>query len=524
MRPGSGEAVTDDDAHGPWRAAPRTVLLVASFGLLLLVGLARESAALADLGPRGWAPGTLLPVTLRSAPVSVILAAAYVLGAVAVLIGWLRGRVLAWTWPMAFTLGGLALLARPFGSADHTSYAAYGRLVVLGVDPYAVPPDAWVAAGGMDPVVAGVEPPHHNVVSIYGPVATIIMAACAWLGGDNQRQVTWLWQLVVVASWLAIRAVLLRLGDDPGRVDLLWTANPLVFGIGVLGAHADMLAGAFCLLALLAAAGDRRWALAAGVAAGLATGVKLTAALIVPAILLGWWLAQRREVLARAGLFAAGLAPALALYALWWPDILTQLRLARRHVSLASPWRLLLDSERLGPVDDEGARALIVVAAAVVCIALAAVLWSLTRSVFPVTTAGVAGRVLVVGSLAYVLTAPYSLPWYDVLLWAGLALGLRSAVDLVAVWRGAVLAIAYVPGRVVAMSEEVAEVTLAVRRGVAPYGVLIAWSAVVLLWVLAFHRWRRPPPPAATSPPEPSETTQVARPPRSDAPHAGPRR
>lgn len=469
-------------------AGVRPALLALSFALLLVVGLARESAALPDLGPRGWAPGTLLPLTLRSAPVTWMLAAAYVLGALAVVLGWLRDRTLTWTWPMAVGLGALALLARPFGSADHTSYAAYGRLVVLGSDPYAVAPEVWI--GGSDPVVAGVQPPYQDVVSIYGPVATIVMALVAWLGGDNQRQAVWLWQLVIVACWLAVRAVLLRLSDEPGRVDLLWTANPLVFGIGVLGAHVDMLAAALCVVALIAASGDRRWVAVAGLAAGLATGVKLTAVLVVPAILFGWWVAQRRDVGPRVGLFALGMLPALSLYAIWWPEVLDQLELARKHISLASPWRLLLDSERLGPVDDEAVRALIVSLAAVVCIVLAGLLWRLTIGAFPGTSGGVAARVLVVGSLAYVLAAPYSLPWYDLLVWAGLALAARSAVDLVAVWRAAVLALAYIPGRVVAMSEEVQELTLYARRGIAPYAVLLTWAALTVLWLAAERRRR----------------------------------
>ena len=508
-------------ARGPRRvdgsvdrfAVWRTTLLVASFALLILVGLSRESAALPGLGPRGWAPGTPLPLTLTSATVTAILATAYLLGAAGVVLGWLGARILTWTWPMAFGLGALALLTRPFGSADHTSYAAYGRLSALGSSPYAVAPDAWVAAGGVDPVIAGAEPPYEDVVSIYGPVATLVMHAVAWLGGDNQRQVVWLWQLVVVACWLLIRAVLLQLSDVPGRVDLLWTANPIVFGVAVLGAHIDILAAALVVLALIAASGDRRWVFWAGVAAGLAFGVKFTAGLIVPAVLIGWWFAQRPDLPRRSLLFALGMLPGLALYALWWPEVLGQLRLARRHISLASPWRLLLDSERLGPVDDERVRALIVWLAAAVCVVLAVFLWRASTDLFARTSAGVTARVLVVGSLAYVLAAPYSLPWYDVLVWAGLALAARSALDLVALWRGTVMALAYVPGRVVAMSEEVERLTLDVRRGVVPYAVLLAWLAVILLGTRLREIPRDGPP--GRSGPEGDRETQ---------PHRGPDR
>ena len=68
-------------------------------------------------------------------------------------------------------------------------------------------------------------------------------------------------------------------------------------------------------------------------------------------------------------------------------------------------------------------------------------------------------------------------------LFAGLALAARSAVDLVALWRATVLALAYVPGRVVAMSDPVEELTLYGRRSLAPYAVLIAWGLLLLLWL-----------------------------------------
>jgi hypothetical protein len=63
-----------------------TPALVVSFGLLLLVGVAGESAAKPGLGPRGWAPGDLA-WSPSPALVTGLLWAAYLLGAVAV---WLR--------------------------------------------------------------------------------------------------------------------------------------------------------------------------------------------------------------------------------------------------------------------------------------------------------------------------------------------------------------------------------------------------------------------------------------------------
>ena len=67
--------------------------------------------------------------------------------------------------------------------------------------------------------------------------------------------------MIVVVSWLAVRA-LLRAGLDPelhGRVDVLWTLNPLVIGIGVLGAHIDTVATALALAAVVVAARRPGW-------------------------------------------------------------------------------------------------------------------------------------------------------------------------------------------------------------------------------------------------------------------------
>src|SRR5690349_15229919 len=151
-----------------------TPALVVSFGLLLLVGVAGESAAKPGLGPRGWAPGELA-WSPAPALVTGLLWVAYLLGAVAV---WLRlrgepsvvsgagmlgtiaararRRLAPGGWALPVVLGGLALLTGPFGSADHTNYAAYGRISALGGDPYLTAPSQW---SPVDPVISAVEPP-----------------------------------------------------------------------------------------------------------------------------------------------------------------------------------------------------------------------------------------------------------------------------------------------------------------------------------------------------------------------------
>src|SRR6476646_3565400 len=59
---------------------------------------------------------------------------------------------------------------------------------------------------------------------------------------------------------------------------------------------------------------------------------------------------------------------------------------------------------------------------------------------------GEATRMTFALATAYVLLAPYSLPWYELLTWALLPLLAPSLLDTVLLGRGAVMAMAYVPG------------------------------------------------------------------------------
>ncbi len=266
-------------------------------GLLLLVGLSRPNAAQPDLAPRGWAPGVLLPVTLSPAAVTAVLWTAYLLGALAVYLG-LRGRVPPLgSWLVPSVVGLLSLLAAPFGSADHVNYLAYGRILVQGGNPWVEAPVAW--AGGLDPVTSRVEEPWTTEPSVYGPFGTLLHGLSALVGGDSLRQGVWVWQLLVVLSWLAVRALLRRLLDPGlhGRVDVLWTLNPLVLGIGVLGAHLDVVAAALAVAAVLPAARRVGWAAAAlsGVLVGVAASTKFTYGVVGAGIVAAWWLGGHRS-------------------------------------------------------------------------------------------------------------------------------------------------------------------------------------------------------------------------------------
>ena len=497
----------------------RALALTLSFALLLLVAAAGPSAAKPALGPRGWAPGDL-PISLSSVVVTTLLWTAYLLGGLALALGLWRGspsdRHGAGTWRMArpgalrwlrdhpwllpLTLGALALLTAPIGSADHTNYAAYGRISAQGGDPYLVPPITW--AGGTDPVTSAVEPPWTMTPSVYGPFSTALQTLTSLVGQDNLRQTVWVWQLLIVGAWLMVR-VLLRLSaaDDLGRarIDLLWTANPIVFGVAVLGAHVDLIATALALAAVLLAA-RRPWA--AGVVLGAAVSSKITYAVVGLAILWSWRSLARKPlvhnmialVLSSLGVFAS-----LHLWA--GPHVFEQLLKGGKGVSLATALRPVVNLlSAVMPLD--AARTVVSVLSVVAFILLAAALSRLarsrrialqtsdaeqtqsamsareTQSAMSARQTQSAMTATFVLATAYALAAPYALPWYDVLTWATLPLLAATTLDGILLAQLTVMAMAYVPGRVLAMSPDVESLTLGFRKIVGPLAAWLVWLAI----------------------------------------------
>ncbi|HSR24536.1 MAG TPA: polyprenol phosphomannose-dependent alpha 1,6 mannosyltransferase MptB, partial [Candidatus Eisenbacteria bacterium] len=376
----------------------------------------------------------------------------------------------------------------PMGSADHLSYAAYGRIAAAGDDPYAVAPDRW--RGGTDPVAGAVEQPWRATPSVYGPVATAEQAFASLVGGRSLHTTVLMLMLVNAAAFLGTGLLLHRLlRGDPGaqvRAALLWSLNPLLLYELVVGAHVDTLAVALGVAGLAVV---RRSALAAGLLVGAAVAVKVPVALVAGA--LAWALRRAPRRLA-----ALALGGALALvpgYLAAGPHVFDQLRRAAYYVSLATPWRLVLDDLTAAAGHDE-ARRIITRLTVVVAVLLAAVL---LRAVPHHPRAATrpeleAARTAFVLTVAWVLAAPYALPWYDALVWAPLALLPASGFDVLLLARLAVLALAYVPGRAVdLLPADLRRVSLDVRAHVAPWLVLLVIVLVAGLG-LAWSRHARP--------------------------------
>ena len=470
----------------------RVPLLWLSFGLLLLVGMSQTSAAKPPLGLRGFAPG-MLPWEPSSIGVTVVLFIAYACGSAGVLLGLLHrsGRSAAWPWVL--TLGVLALLTGPFGSGDHTNYAAYGRIAVQGGDPYSQSPIDW--RGGLDPITAAVQPPWQHTPSIYGPIATSLQAVASWIGGDNLRQTVWIWQIFVVAAWLVTRWLLRQIAlteRSRRRVDILWTFNPVVFGVLVLGAHVDAISGVFAIAAIVTM---RRSALATGMLIGTAASTKLTYAVAALGIVWAWRRFGESEQLAARvrNLVVGALVIMVPCFAVAGPHVFHQFGAAGGSFSYASPWSLVIRLLRLA-LPEWAVTTVVFVLAALMMIALA---YGFHRVISRydlgrwIPDPQLRQAIITTWALntAYVVAAPYSLPWYDTLTWALLPMLAPFVWELALVVRYLFMALAYVPGRAHGLEPSVENWTLDFRENVSPW---VCW--IVLAAFAVWIRQARPDP------------------------------
>jgi hypothetical protein len=181
----------------------------------------------------------------------------------------------------------------PAGSTDSISYAASGRMAVIGHSPYVMTPLQLRRSG--DPVgrripFGEIPSTWTNTVSVYGPVATAAEWTAAEAGGTSLARITfWLKLEEALAFGAVILALDRMLRSDPEmrlRAHLLWSVNPLLLWEIVASGHIDGLAAVFGLLgvAALRARGQRAsagrtigvgGAALAGLLIGVATGIKV---------------------------------------------------------------------------------------------------------------------------------------------------------------------------------------------------------------------------------------------------------
>jgi alpha-1,6-mannosyltransferase len=209
----------------------------------------------------------------------------------------------------------LFLLAPPLLSQDVFSYLSYARLdVVHSLNPYThspndVPSDAVFAFAGS-----------KDSTSVYGPLFTLATYPLAKL---SVPAAFWTFKTTVTLASLGIVALAWscahRLGRDPVFVALAIGLNPLVLVHVIGGAHNDALVVLLLLAAILAAlraaqspVANRARESLSGFFNALATGIKLSAGLVLPFLVLG----MKRKAPAIMGIvLATGAIVAVSLVA-----------------------------------------------------------------------------------------------------------------------------------------------------------------------------------------------------------------
>jgi len=457
-------------------------LIGSSIALYWVTGLLGPSAAQHPLAHGGWLPPYSLDLEPSPLTVTVLLYAATAAGTVGLLLAWSALRR-GWSPRVGRLLAGSAVTAvafvvvAPMASDDVYSYAAYGRMVVIGRDPYTTRPIDLPD----DPVIGQVPEVWQDAPSVYGPVATAEQALVMRVAGRSVRAGVMGLAWVGAAAFLATVAVLDRYAGSPAarqRAALFFGLNPLIGFNLVAGAHLDALLALAVVAAVVTVA--RRPALA-GALAGVAVAIKLTGGLA--AVGLAWHLRRRPRAL--AALVGAGVLVVVPAYLLAGGlTALDQARRASRLVSHATVWRpfaVRLDQA----VGFATSRQVVSSVSLAAFVALAVLLWRRLPSAPGVPAAHAA----LAPTLAWLLAATYLLPWYHGWAWPLLALLVWSWWDELTLASTAMLTLAYVPGRDVATGG-VTELLRLVRAGVGP---VVLGAVIVAAVVMALSRTARSP-------------------------------
>jgi hypothetical protein len=312
----------------------------------------------------------------------------------------------------------------PVGSSDVASYAAYGRIAALGHDPYVYLP-ADLPGGLHNPYTALVGIQWPRTPSVYGPVATWMHLAAALAGGSRPWLTIWVLMITTAIGYLAAGYLLLRSAVNPVRAGLLWAANPLLIYLFVMSGHLDTFVALAGIAAILI---SRRGAtvrhdLAVGLVIGLAGGIKINAAFVglgiaVPLIRERAWVR-----LLRTGTVAAAVTFGLYYFS-YGLTALKPLPEASTWVIAPSFWRLVqMTCHHFHLASPSATSALIGVLWPPLLLALAWYLYNRLSPDVPVVLAATCAL-----TFAWVLVAPWSLPWYTAIAWVTLALLPRNSL------------------------------------------------------------------------------------------------
>jgi len=334
-----------------------------------------------------------------------------------------RTTLVLWSLPL--------LLAPPLFSDDAYSYAAQGRIVQLGMDPYAVGP---AQLGGS--FASQVDPVWLNTPAPYGPLALQVQHAVVYLAGSDPYVSAVAMRLPALAALVVIVVLLPRLaralGKDPRFALWLGVLNPLTVLHLLGGAHNDAVMIALVVVALWLA--TKRRLVLASLAVALAAAVKQPALVAVVAVGIlcapakprslveSWTRARWAYVAASSAIALAGFAVITAATGLGygWIGAMGVPGQVRNYLAPSTSLGSLLEIALRLAGQQAGADLALPVTRAVALLGCALVLaWLVLRRAprQPVTA-------LVLMLLAIVVCAPTVQPWY--LLWGGVLLGLTT--------------------------------------------------------------------------------------------------
>ena len=316
---------------------------------------------------------------------------------------------------------GVMVNITPVGSSDATSYAAYGHMANRGFDPYTNGPIILLPGNAY---TMSVGPMWTKTPSVYGPLATWVQQLAAWLGGLNPSATVHYLMIFNGIVFLAVGYFLLKTADDPVRATLMWVANPVLVQQLVAGGHLDTYAAAATVVGVQIARGGRGgWRyLAAGAAVGVACAFKINAGLVGAG--LAWALVLRRDWWNLVRLAVGGVGAVVLFYSFYGLHAFKQLLSASSLVATPSPWRALQLAIQgcfalfgKGDLGQSIGSAVTSIAWPILMIAVAVLIYRRFSPDQPLMV-----TVPFALCFAWIVVAPWSLPWYAALAWVILAL------------------------------------------------------------------------------------------------------
>ena len=322
----------------------------------------------------------------------------------------------------------------PVGSSDIASYAAYGKLAALGYNPYTSLPSS-LPLGPKNPYTGLIPPnPYTELVSpywqhtpsVYGPVATWAQQFAAWIGGPHAWLTIWVLMIMFGAAFVATGYVLLRTAENPVRAVLLWTANPLLIVELVLGGHLDaLLALAAVAAVVMSRRGSRLWHdVAVALLVGVAGAIKVNAVFIAFAIAIPLIHDRLWGRLVRIAAIAGATTFGLYIFSYGLSALKPALSASKLVIS-PTIWRFVQWCvQNVGGSSAE--HAVTSMFGFIWPPLLLLLAWYLYNRLSPDVPTVVAATCAL--TFAWIVVAPWSLPWYSGVAWVAVALLPRNSL------------------------------------------------------------------------------------------------